>query len=295
MIIMMIIKVFCLGTFLVLVSGDTKNHTEVIYFESHIWPILQAYARPHLLMFTDVLWISHMEDGYTHLTDKSVEVPRMCRITPCDPENSYLLHKIQGTHLDVGGVGLRMPLEMPPLNQHAIDTVKTWILQGARYTSMDPRGKDCNATDVIHVDGTNTPPPTTSTPSLPSAGPAPLSGTTIAVVMFLGVASALVVRQLFVWCRARASPGGGVGDLAYAPVNLTNNDPEAAAQASLALQQQQDVEEYNPITTTIDHDVTHATLLDEAHSKLAVAVAIGTPSAEAPSSTSGEPDGDAIG
>jgi len=62
----------------------------------------------------------------------SQELPSMDRVEPGDPDQSYLVHKIQGTHLDVGGTGLRMPRGQEPLSQDQINLIRAWIQQGAR-------------------------------------------------------------------------------------------------------------------------------------------------------------------
>ncbi len=62
----------------------------------------------------------------------SEELPSMDRVEPGDPDQSYLVHKIQGTHLDVGGSGLRMPRGQEPLSDDQIDLIRAWIEQGAR-------------------------------------------------------------------------------------------------------------------------------------------------------------------
>lgn len=61
----------------------------------------------------------------------SVERPGFNRVTPGLPDSSYLVHKIQGTHLVVGGVGGRMPLNNTPLSQAQIDSIRAWITDGA--------------------------------------------------------------------------------------------------------------------------------------------------------------------
>jgi hypothetical protein len=57
----------------------------------------------------------------------SSEVPSLLRVNPGDPDNSYLVHKIEGR----AAVGGRMPLGGPPLPQESIDLVKQWIAAGA--------------------------------------------------------------------------------------------------------------------------------------------------------------------
>ncbi len=52
------------------------------------------------------------------------------RVIPGDPENSYLIHKLEGRP---GIVGVRMPLIGPPyLTDGQILVIKRWIELGAR-------------------------------------------------------------------------------------------------------------------------------------------------------------------
>lgn len=60
----------------------------------------------------------------------SMELPTMLRINPGDPLSSYLVHKIRGTHLSVGGQGVRMPFG-GQLTQNEIDIVRAWVQNGA--------------------------------------------------------------------------------------------------------------------------------------------------------------------
>jgi len=61
----------------------------------------------------------------------SGEVPSMQRIRAGQPDNSYLIHKLQGTHRGVGGSGERMPLGRSPLSQGQVDLIRTWTANGA--------------------------------------------------------------------------------------------------------------------------------------------------------------------
>ena len=61
----------------------------------------------------------------------SAELPSMQRIQAGQPNSSYLIHKIQGTHLTVGGSGSRMPLGVAPLSQARIDLIRSWVANGA--------------------------------------------------------------------------------------------------------------------------------------------------------------------
>lgn len=57
----------------------------------------------------------------------SIEVPALLRVSPGDPDSSYLVQKIEGR----AAVGGRMPLGGPPLPQTSIDDVRQWISAGA--------------------------------------------------------------------------------------------------------------------------------------------------------------------
>jgi len=57
----------------------------------------------------------------------SVEVPSLARVSPGNPDASYLVHKIEGR----AAVGARMPLGGPALPQASIDNVRQWIVAGA--------------------------------------------------------------------------------------------------------------------------------------------------------------------
>ncbi len=57
----------------------------------------------------------------------STEVPSLLRVDPGNPDNSYLIQKLEGT----AAVGARMPLGGSPLPPETIAVVRQWILEGA--------------------------------------------------------------------------------------------------------------------------------------------------------------------
>lgn len=59
----------------------------------------------------------------------SLEQPTVMRVKPGEPENSYLIRKLEGT---AGISGGRMPLGGPFLDQATIDQVRSWIASGAQ-------------------------------------------------------------------------------------------------------------------------------------------------------------------
>ena len=77
-----------------------------------------------------------IEQGEAHRN--LVKVPstqvQMARVDPGRPESSYLLHKMRGTHLEIGGGGLPMPYGSEVsagISEEAIATIERWIAQGA--------------------------------------------------------------------------------------------------------------------------------------------------------------------
>ena len=57
----------------------------------------------------------------------SAEVPALLRVNPGNPDQSYLVQKIQGN----AAVGGRMPLGQAALPQDRIDLIRSWIAAGA--------------------------------------------------------------------------------------------------------------------------------------------------------------------
>jgi hypothetical protein len=54
------------------------------------------------------------------------------RVEPGKPDESYLVHKLEGTHVAAGGTGDRMPTGGAPLSIEQIATIRAWIEQGAQ-------------------------------------------------------------------------------------------------------------------------------------------------------------------
>ena len=58
----------------------------------------------------------------------STEAPSLLRVNPGNPDNSYLVHKIEGRSTIVGA---QMPLNQPALSGPQIEAIRTWIQNGA--------------------------------------------------------------------------------------------------------------------------------------------------------------------
>ena len=57
----------------------------------------------------------------------SIQQPAISRVAAGDPDNSYLVQKVEGT----AATGARMPLGGAPLDQAVIDDIRQWIADGA--------------------------------------------------------------------------------------------------------------------------------------------------------------------
>jgi hypothetical protein len=64
----------------------------------------------------------------------SGEDSSLLRVEPFDPDNSYLIRKLEGRGIQ----GQRMPLGLPPLPQADIDVIRQWIIDGAMPGGVTP-------------------------------------------------------------------------------------------------------------------------------------------------------------
>jgi hypothetical protein len=127
------------------VSTSLPPEANPVSFAQDVQPILtancvgchgaQPTAKPMSLQagaaYANIVNIQAAETDTSTLLD---------RIEPGDPEASYLIHKIQGTHTaaSVRGRGQRMPLACPVvtppracLTAEEIQLVRQWVLEGA--------------------------------------------------------------------------------------------------------------------------------------------------------------------
>ena len=110
-------------------TGGESSGEPAISFAETIQPILNANCECHIAGEPAGL---SMVDGYANLVDvASTEAAGLDRIEPGVPNDSYLWHKINGTHVEAGGEGNPMPAPDGGLAQDLIDTIEQWILDGA--------------------------------------------------------------------------------------------------------------------------------------------------------------------
>lgn len=110
-------------------SGTSGTGEAAPSFARDVQPILQAScdchvdAAPAQLSFTD---------AYAGLVDvPSTEAPGLDRVEPGAPDDSYLWHKLSGTHIAAGGSGDPMPAPAGGLDAGSLATIEAWISGGA--------------------------------------------------------------------------------------------------------------------------------------------------------------------
>lgn len=60
------------------------------------------------------------------------DAPKLVRVVPGKPNESYLIMKLEGTHVAKGGTGAQMPFGAPPLPPEKIAKFRQWIAEGAK-------------------------------------------------------------------------------------------------------------------------------------------------------------------
>lgn len=115
-----------------LVLFTASSHSEEVAFARDIVPLLERHCASCHLMGTEPGSLS-LHGGAAHgtLVDRPATGADMLLVAPGKPEESYLLHKLHGTHLEVRGSGARMPFGAPALTEKDMQAIETWIRDGA--------------------------------------------------------------------------------------------------------------------------------------------------------------------
>lgn len=125
-------------------SGGTDNNTkpaadgadekQVSLFTSQVEPLLKtSCATCHLTGQEAGAMALVPGKAYAALVDvPSAEMPGLMRVKPGDPDASYLVMKLEGTHLEHGGSGAQMPFGAAPLTPEQIAPIRQWISEGAK-------------------------------------------------------------------------------------------------------------------------------------------------------------------
>lgn len=105
---------------------------EKVSFEAEIMPILKRRcAACHITGEEPGKMALVPGKAYAALVEVDALDAAMKRVARGDPDASYVIHKIDGSHLEVGGSGVRMPMHQGPLPDAQIALIRRWISQGA--------------------------------------------------------------------------------------------------------------------------------------------------------------------
>lgn len=102
-----------------------------VSFKNDIQPILDAHCVAcHLTGAAQANL--NLEEGlaYAALVRQRAQQSPFQRVAPGEPNESYLIRKVEGSHIKVGGQGTQMP-PLGPLNKESIALIRQWILYGA--------------------------------------------------------------------------------------------------------------------------------------------------------------------
>jgi hypothetical protein len=105
---------------------------EPVSFATDIAPVLKSRcATCHLTGAEGGGMALHPGKAYEYLVNVPSQESKLLRVKPGAPDESYLIAKLTGTHLDAGGSGARMPFGAPPLADQTIWIIRDWITAGA--------------------------------------------------------------------------------------------------------------------------------------------------------------------
>ncbi|SIR58921.1 hypothetical protein SAMN05421829_12213 [Aromatoleum tolulyticum] len=114
-------------------AGATAAHAQQVSFARDIVPVLRTRcATCHLTGDEPGGMKLYPAAAYRSIVKVRSKGSPLQLVVPGDPAGSYLLHKIEGTHLDSGGNGVRMPFAQPPLEDETRDRIRAWIADGAK-------------------------------------------------------------------------------------------------------------------------------------------------------------------
>ena len=112
-------------------TDDSTTGVDGPSFAETVWPIFMNRCSCHLGQPQAGLQFANSDSAYSMMVGvKAQQLGSMNRVTAGDPAQSYLWHKLNNTHVGVGGIGQQMPpggLLMPMPRK----VVEDWILGGA--------------------------------------------------------------------------------------------------------------------------------------------------------------------
>jgi hypothetical protein len=119
----------CLALLLA-VATSSAFADDAASFHRDVEPILNKHCVQCHMEGTELGNFSLYPDPRGNMVGMRSTQCRLNLVEPGDPDKSYVLRKMLGTHVAAGGKGMRMPWEYD-LGKADIEVVRQWILQGA--------------------------------------------------------------------------------------------------------------------------------------------------------------------
>lgn len=107
-------------------SGATADEL----FQENVQPLFEEYCTKgcHVPMGYSEFMLLGKGYGPEHIVNVPSTEADLDVIEPGNLSKSYMWHKLNGTHLDVGGSGDPMPIQGFPLPDEELDKIEEWIL-----------------------------------------------------------------------------------------------------------------------------------------------------------------------
>lgn len=105
---------------------------EITSFKRDVLPILNSYCVMCHLPGAEQGGLGLYPDAWSRTVGIPSKQSPLLLVDLGSPDSSYLYIKLIETGESVGGSGLLMPIQQPPLDQDQIETVRLWIEQGAK-------------------------------------------------------------------------------------------------------------------------------------------------------------------
>lgn len=110
------------------------SHQPAVSYQKDVVPILEQNCATCHLTGEEAGGMSLVGDAAIGFLvgQPSQEAPAIMRVAAGEPDKSYLVMKLEGTHIDHGGSGSQMPFGGLPLAPEDIAKVRQWIAEGAK-------------------------------------------------------------------------------------------------------------------------------------------------------------------
>ncbi|BFM08297.1 hypothetical protein [Halioxenophilus aromaticivorans] len=114
-------------------EATTSAAAEEVSFNKKVVPILKRRcAVCHITGNEPGNMALTPNSAYDSLVNQRSVQSNLLRVNPGAPSESYIVHKLQGSQAEAGGIGDRMPYMAPPLSSKQLQLIETWISQGAQ-------------------------------------------------------------------------------------------------------------------------------------------------------------------